>query len=216
MSAINALTSGTPAAAAGTSSRFTELSSEDFIKIIFTELQNQDPFKPNDSGALLEQLNSIRSIESDIQLSKDLESIVFQNQLATAGNLIGKRVAGLTADNERVGGTVKSVARSGDAHAGGFFRSTASSSSRVNLYHLARRQVVQPLAVQQQAVRPLARPRHLQVIQPMFFRTGVRLQAAPQAVISTATASSTVKISLCRSCTDELGTPLAMCSATPL
>jgi flagellar basal-body rod modification protein FlgD len=114
MSAINALTSGTPAAAAGTSSRFTELSSEDFIKIIFTELQNQDPFKPNDSGALLEQLNSIRSIESDIQLSKDLESIVFQNQLATAGNLIGKRVAGLTAENERVGGTVKSVARNGD------------------------------------------------------------------------------------------------------
>ncbi len=77
-------------------------------------MQNQDPFKPNDSSALLEQLNSIRSIESDIQLSKDLESIVFQNQLSSAGNLIGKRVAGLTADNERVGGTVKSVARSGD------------------------------------------------------------------------------------------------------
>ncbi|MFM7260256.1 MAG: flagellar hook capping FlgD N-terminal domain-containing protein [bacterium] len=112
MSAINALTGGSNAAA-GTS-RFTELTSEEFIKIIFTELQNQDPFKPNDSGALLEQLQSIRSIESDMELSKQLEGIVFQNQLASAGNLIGKRVAGLTADNERVGGTVKSVARNGD------------------------------------------------------------------------------------------------------
>ena len=70
MSAINALAgSGAPAA---TGSRFNELSSEEFIKIIFTELQNQDPFKPNDSGALLEQLNSIRSIESDIEMSNRL------------------------------------------------------------------------------------------------------------------------------------------------
>ncbi|MFN9980861.1 MAG: hypothetical protein ACK53Y_13130, partial [bacterium] len=66
------------------------------------------------SGALLEQLDSIRSIESDIQLGDQLRDIVFQNQLAGAGNLIGKRVAGLTADSERVGGVVKSVARNGE------------------------------------------------------------------------------------------------------
>ena len=95
-------------------SRFNEMSSEEFMKIIFTELQQQDPFKPNDSSALLEQLNSIRSIESDIEMSNRLESIVFQNQMSSAGGLIGKRVAGLTADAERVGGTVKSVARTGD------------------------------------------------------------------------------------------------------
>lgn len=112
MSAINALT-GAPTTSP-TSSRFNELSSEEFIKIIFTELQNQDPFKPNDSGALLEQLNSIRSIESDIEMSNRLESIVVQNQMSSAGALIGKRVAGLTANAERVGGTVKSVARTGD------------------------------------------------------------------------------------------------------
>ena len=112
MSAINALAGSGTASATG--SRFNELSSDEFIKIIFTELQNQDPFKPNDSGALLEQLNSIRSIESVIEMSNRLESIVFQNQMSSAGGLIGKRVAGLTADAERVGGTVKSVARTGD------------------------------------------------------------------------------------------------------
>ena len=84
------------------------------MKIIFTELQQQDPFSPNDSSALLEQLNSIRSIESDISMGKQLESIVFQNQLAGAGNLIGKRISGLTVDNERVAGQVKSVTRAGD------------------------------------------------------------------------------------------------------
>jgi flagellar basal-body rod modification protein FlgD len=99
---------------AANSNRFSELSSEEFVQIIFTELSNQDPFKPNDSSALLEQLNSIRSIESDTQLTKQLSAIVTQNQLATAGNLIGRQVQGLTPDADRVAGTVVSVARQDD------------------------------------------------------------------------------------------------------
>ena len=82
------------------------------MKIIFTELQSQDPFKPNDSSAMLQQLNSIRSIESDVALTDNMKTIVFQNQLSSAGGLIGKRIAGLNADSQRVGGVVKSVARS--------------------------------------------------------------------------------------------------------
>ena len=72
-----------------TSNRFSDLSSEDFIRIIFTELSNQDPFQPNDSSALLDQLNSIRSIESDIQLTERLQDLVFENQLAGASNMLG-------------------------------------------------------------------------------------------------------------------------------
>ena len=56
MSAISANAAGAIGGAGG-SNRFNELSSEDFMKIIFTELQQQDPFEPNDSSALLEQLN---------------------------------------------------------------------------------------------------------------------------------------------------------------
>ena len=74
-----------------TANRFNEMSSEDFIRIIFTELSNQDPFEPNDSGALLEQLNSIRSIESDLQLVDQLQSLVFENQLGAAAGLIGQQ-----------------------------------------------------------------------------------------------------------------------------
>ncbi|MBC24541.1 MAG: hypothetical protein CMJ32_11605 [Phycisphaerae bacterium] len=99
--------------ASSISSRFNDMSSEDFIKIIFTELSNQDPFSPNDSSALLQQMDSIRSIESDMRLTQQLEGLVFQNQLASAGNLIGKYVQGLTPDNFRVAGKVMSVLRMG-------------------------------------------------------------------------------------------------------
>lgn len=94
--------------------RFQDMKSEDFIKIIFTELSNQDPFKPNDSAALLEQLNSIRSIESDIQLVDKLDSLVTQNQMASAGTLIGRYVTGLTDSAQRVSGYVVSANRQGD------------------------------------------------------------------------------------------------------
>lgn len=97
-----------------TPSQFSELSSEDFIKIIFTELANQDPFDPNDSAALLQQLNSIRSIESDMKLMKQLDALVHENQLAAAGTLIGKFIGGLTESNNRVAGFVVSVIRQGD------------------------------------------------------------------------------------------------------
>lgn len=90
---------------------FSNLSSEEFTKIILTELQNQDPLEPNDTGALLEQLSSIRSIQSDLELQTRLETMVAQNELAGASGLIGKRVSGLTDSNQRVEDEVASVSR---------------------------------------------------------------------------------------------------------
>ncbi len=109
-SAISASSQSTPSGV----NRFNQMSSEDFMKIIFTELSNQDPFQPNDSSALLQQLNSIRSIEADTQLTDQLGKIVTSNQFASAGGLIGKQVQGLTSDANRVVGTVVSVAKQDD------------------------------------------------------------------------------------------------------
>lgn len=95
-------------------SRFQDLTSEEFVKIIFTELSNQDPFAPNDSSALLQQLSSIRSIESDLKLTQRLESLVTQNQLASAGAMVGKFIGGLTESLQRVSGFVQGVSREGD------------------------------------------------------------------------------------------------------
>ncbi|MHC4429383.1 MAG: flagellar hook capping FlgD N-terminal domain-containing protein [Planctomycetota bacterium] len=93
---------------------FSGIKSEDFIKIIFTELSNQDPFQPNDSSALLEQLNSIRSIESDLELIEKLDSLVLENKMSGAAGMIGRLVEGLTPSNDRVGGTVVAVSREAD------------------------------------------------------------------------------------------------------
>lgn len=112
MSAIDStLPPGSPTS---TRNGFSELSSEEFIKIIFTELQHQDPTAPSDSASLLNQLSSLRSIQSDMDLSSKLQSLVTQNQLAAAGNLIGEFVSGLTFGNQRAAGWVVSISRTAD------------------------------------------------------------------------------------------------------
>lgn len=88
---------------------FGQLKSEDFIKVLLTELTTQDPFDPQDSSALLEQLSSLRSIESQLSLQHGLEDLVLQNQVSAAGGLIGKLVSGLDSLNNTVEGLVTSV-----------------------------------------------------------------------------------------------------------
>lgn len=109
-SALNAAAPSTT----GVPNQFNNMSSEDFMKIIFTELSNQDPFQPNDSSALLKQLDSIRSIESNVKLTDQMQSLVSQNQLASASGMIGKFIGGVSQENTRVAGTVVSVVKQGD------------------------------------------------------------------------------------------------------
>lgn len=78
-----------------TSDRMSELTSDDFLKIMFAELSNQDPTKPQDSQALVNQINTIRTIESNTQLTNQLTELVTESKFATAGTLVGKSVIGV-------------------------------------------------------------------------------------------------------------------------
>ncbi len=110
MATVDALSSSTAPRASG-SNAFEALNSSEFVKIIFTELANQDPLAPSDSKALLEQISSIRSIESNIALSDKLNTLVGQEEWSSAASLIGQRISGISEDLERVEGKVKSVSR---------------------------------------------------------------------------------------------------------
>lgn len=111
MSAANSILNSTSNPAATKASGFSSLSSEDFTKIIITELSNQDPLAPSDTNALLQQLSQIRDIQSSIDLSEKLGSLVSDNQFSSASNMIGKIVGGVSADNARTIGKVGSVSR---------------------------------------------------------------------------------------------------------
>ncbi len=90
-------------------SAFGELSSEEFVNILVAELSNQDPFEPNDSAAILEQLSSLRNIESQASLQEQLETMVDQNAISSASGMIGQFVKGLNTSNQVVEGVVDSL-----------------------------------------------------------------------------------------------------------
>jgi flagellar basal-body rod modification protein FlgD len=109
ISSINNAATSSAASTGNNVNRFAELSSEEFMKVLFTELQNQDPLNPQDSSKMLEQLSSLRNIESQVKLQDQLADLVSQNQVAAAGNLIGKAVQGLDETNKQTTGLVTSV-----------------------------------------------------------------------------------------------------------
>lgn len=90
-------------------SRKMDLKTEDFIKMMITQLQNQDPMEPAKNEQLLAQMSQIGQLESATQLQSSLSKLVLQNNLGAAGNLIGKQVQGLGDDGDDLGGEVTSV-----------------------------------------------------------------------------------------------------------
>src|SRR3954447_20455526 len=85
------------------------LKTEDFIKMMITQLQNQDPMEPAKNEQLLAQMSQIGQLESSTQLQTSLKSMVLQNNIGAAGNLIGKMVNGLDEKGAPVKGLVNSV-----------------------------------------------------------------------------------------------------------
>ena len=112
---MSAIQFGGASGAGGTPDAFGALGSEEFLKIILTELTSQDPLSPNDTSALLDQISTIRSIESDIALGDRLDAIVTENQLTSAAGMIGKFVSGYAEGWGNVTGFVVAALRQGDS-----------------------------------------------------------------------------------------------------
>ena len=91
------------------SNPYADLESGEFVQLLVQQLSNQDPTNPQDSSKILEQLSSIRNIESQMELQTQLKNLVTQNQVAKASGLIGKTVQGVSSDNEPVEGNVTAV-----------------------------------------------------------------------------------------------------------
>ena len=86
-----------------------QLKTEDFIKMMITQLQNQDPMEPAKNDQLLAQMSQIGQLQSATSLQESLKGLVTQNQIGAAAGLIGKTVQGLDDNDDPVTGTVTSV-----------------------------------------------------------------------------------------------------------
>jgi flagellar basal-body rod modification protein FlgD len=105
------------------STGFNALTSENFLKMMIVQLQNQDPLEPTGNEELLNQISQMRSLQSSIELSDSLKTLNAQQKLGSAASLIGKTVSGtVTAANgtpSTIEGTVeRAFMRGGEAFVG--------------------------------------------------------------------------------------------------
>ena len=115
--AINGLGATAGAAGAGNTAGSTpkagkknfQLETEDFIKMMITQLQNQDPMEPAKNQELLAQMSQIGQLQSSTQLQETLKSFSAQSQISSAGSMIGKAVEGNDENNDQVTGIVAAV-----------------------------------------------------------------------------------------------------------
>ncbi len=112
MASIDTL--GTTGQPASTGNAFDTFTSQDFLELMFSELTNQDPLQPSDTGDLIDQIGQIRSIEADVNLTEQLETIVSRSEIASAGNLVGSYVVGVSDSGLSREGLVLSVSVTDD------------------------------------------------------------------------------------------------------
>lgn len=91
------------------------LGKDDFLKLLVTQLEYQDPMNPADGTEFTAQLAQMRSLEQTEQLNSLIKDMFNASRLADASQLIGLKVTYLdTETGERVPGTVGGVALDGD------------------------------------------------------------------------------------------------------
>lgn len=86
---------------------------DDFLKLMITELQNQDPLNPLENDELLAQISQIREVGATEQLTSTLNAVLLGQNISSATNLIGADVVALNDAGQRVSGNVKVVTISG-------------------------------------------------------------------------------------------------------
>jgi len=88
---------------------FNALTSETFLKLLVTQLQNQDPMEPVGNDELLNQLSAMRALQSNIELGESLKSVTLNQQLSSGAAFMGKQVTGMNSENVEVSGVVERV-----------------------------------------------------------------------------------------------------------
>lgn len=103
MDVTAATASSAPASAASNSKTKLAKNFDQFLTLLTTQLQFQDPLNPVDSSKFTDQLVSFSQVEQSINTNKNLESLISQTKIATMSNAVGYLGTDVTTETDRAG-----------------------------------------------------------------------------------------------------------------
>lgn len=86
-----------------------ELGKDEFLKLLVTQLKNQDPLEPMKNEQFVAELAQFNALEQMINLNKSFESMLSMQSLSQASSFIGANIAWVDADGAAQEGIVSSV-----------------------------------------------------------------------------------------------------------
>lgn len=112
------------------------LNMQDFLKILLTQLNYQDPMKPMDNQQFMAQLAQFTSLEQTQQLNTKIDQLISTQAALQSVGLIGRTVD-ITVSSGTVTGTVKALSLSGDSPQITVLSSTGQTLSGITLSQIA-------------------------------------------------------------------------------
>lgn len=109
ITATNSSTSNSSTTTKSAADAINDVDLSSFLKLMITELQNQDPLNPMDNKDMLAQLSQIRAIGASDKLTKTLDSVLLGQNISSATNLIGADISALSDDSQSVDGVVDRI-----------------------------------------------------------------------------------------------------------
>lgn len=89
--------------------------SDTFLKLLVTNLQHQDPTKPQDSNEYVQQISQMSMVEQMTKLTTTQTNVAKDQTVSSTIALLGKAVSYVGADGLPATGTVEKVDVSGDS-----------------------------------------------------------------------------------------------------
>jgi flagellar basal-body rod modification protein FlgD len=86
-----------------------DLGKDDFLKILMTQLQNQDPTKPMEDKQFIAQMAQFSTLEQMNNMSENFAQLNAKLQSSQAMNMLGKSVEVTGQGDQTINGTVAEV-----------------------------------------------------------------------------------------------------------
>jgi flagellar basal-body rod modification protein FlgD len=105
--------SSSPAASSATSSSNTQLGEDQFLQLLTTQLQNQDPLQPMDDTQSIAELAQFSGLQAMTELKSSFANFQSNFAVMQSAGLVGKTVSAQTTDASgnatTVQGTIKTI-----------------------------------------------------------------------------------------------------------
>jgi flagellar basal-body rod modification protein FlgD len=85
------------------------LGKDDFLKLLVTQLQHQDPLNPMDDMGFMQQMAQFSTLEQITNVGSEIQRLSFAGQVSQGVGLIGRTVTYEDADATLVTGTAERV-----------------------------------------------------------------------------------------------------------